>query len=258
MTVPATAPAGTRRRPVPVTLAAGTVLLEVGYPRVHGTGRDALTVATVVTFFLASVSHAAVWRGRRWTIVLVTVTAGTGLLVESVGTRTGVPFGAYTYTATLGPRLLGVPLVIPLAWTMMAYPALLAARRLVAGRWSRALVAGAALAAWDLFLDPQMVAAGHWRWTDVGAALPGIPEVPLTNFLGWTLTAVAMMAGLTALLPAAAPAADDGVPLALYLWTYASSVLANLAFFHRPAVALAGGLGMGLVAVPLAVRLWRR
>jgi putative membrane protein len=32
----------------------------------------------------------------------------------------------------------------------------------------------------------------------------------------------------------------------LYAWTYVSSLLANLAFFGRPAVALAGGLAMGV------------
>ena len=31
---------------------------------------------------------------------------------------TGFPFGAYAYAGALGPTLLGVPLVIPLAWAM--------------------------------------------------------------------------------------------------------------------------------------------
>ena len=48
--------------------------------------------------------------------------------------RTGLPFGDYSYAGTLGPELLDVPLVVPLAWTMMAYPVLLAARRLTRGR----------------------------------------------------------------------------------------------------------------------------
>ena len=58
---------------------------------------------------------------------------------------------------------------------------------------------------------------------------------------------------LDTLLPASPPAADDTVPYALYLWTYASSVLAHAAFFGLPASALWGGLGMGLVAVPLVL-----
>jgi len=45
---------------------------------------------------------------------------------------------------------------------------------------------------------------------------------------------------------------SDRVPLGLYLWTYASSVLAAAVFFHRPGVALVGGLVMG---VPVALLL---
>ena len=46
--------------------------------------------------------------------------------------------------------------------------------------------------------------------------------------------------------------ADDRQPYALFLWTYVSSVLAFAVFFGRPLVALVGGVGMGLVAVPFA------
>lgn len=242
---------------LPWTLGGATVALEIGYPLLRGHPRDLLTVATVVTFFLASTSHALIWRGARWTGLLVAVTAGGGLLIEWVGTRTGLPFGHYAYAGTLGSRLAGVPLVVPLAWTMMAYPALLAARRLTSAPLARPMVAGWALASWDLFLDPQMVAAGHWRWSEVGATLPGVADVPAGNFAGWLLAAVAMMAVLDRVLPRFA-AGDDRMPHALYLWTWASSVLANLAFFGRPAVAAWGGIGMGLVAVPLAVSHLRR
>jgi putative membrane protein len=43
--------------------------------------------------------------------------------------------------------------------------------------------------------------------------------------------------------------------LALYLWTYYSSVLAHAVFLGLPASAGWGALGMGLIAVPLTVRL---
>ncbi len=250
------------RRPAPAlarlpwALGAATVLLEIGYPLVDGRARDLLTVTTVAVFFLASTTHALVWRGARWSALLVAVTAGGGFLVEWVGTRTGRPFGHYSYGGTLGPQLAGVPLVIPLAWTMMAYPALLAARRLTSSAAAGPVVAGWALAAWDLFLDPQMVAAGHWRWSRPGLTLPGIPDVPLSNFAGWLLVAVAMMAALRRWLPDRRPA-DDRLPQALFLWTWASSILASAAFFGRPAVAGWGGAGMGLVAVPLAVAMRR-
>jgi carotene biosynthesis associated membrane protein len=227
-----------------VALAALTVLLQIGYPLVHGQDRDRLTVVTVLVFFLTSAVHAAVTRGAGWALRLVALSAGLGLLAEAVGVHTGFPFGHYAYGRSLGPLLLGVPLVIPLAWAMFAYPSLIVAQRLTHG-WRVAVVGAAALAAWDLFLDPQMVAAHHWVWQQGGPSLNGIP---LTNTAGWLAVGLVLMALLSRLPQREA---DDRVPRGLFLWTYASSVLANAAFFGRPGVALAGGLAMGLVAVPL-------
>jgi putative membrane protein len=193
-----------------------------------------------------------------------------------VGRSTGFPFGDYdytgTYSSTLGPRILGVPLVIPLAWTWMAWPAWLAAGRLVqrpAGRLvqrpapriavagPRIAVAGIGLAAWDLFLDPQMVSEGYWQWAAPAATLPGVPDIPVTNHLGWLATAVALMALLGwAAGPDPVPPPVDAPMYAVYLWTYTSSILAHAVFLGLPVSAAWGAAGMGLVAVPLAVRLW--
>jgi putative membrane protein len=253
-TTVAATPAASVLRRIPVVLAAATVLLQIGYPLVDGTTRDRLTTVTVGVFFLASVSHALVHRGARWAALFVLVTTGFGLLAEAVGTATGVPFGQYDYADSLGPKLLGVPVVIPLAWAMFAYPCLLVGQRLARTAVGAAAVGGAALASWDLFLDPQMVSAGHWQFYDVQASLPGAPGIPLSNYLGWLLVAVVML-GVLQLL--GRRSADDRVPAVLFLWTYASSVLANAAFFGRPVVALVGGIGMGLVAVPYALSLRR-
>jgi uncharacterized membrane protein len=240
---------GTRRSAalLPVGLAAAAVLLQVAYPLLSGAGRDRLTVVTVGVFASASLSHAAVHRGVRWTAAYLAITAGTGLLAEALGTATGVPFGQYEYAGSLGAKLLGVPVVVPLAWAMFAYPCLLVGQRLARGRLGATVVGAWALASWDLFLDPQMVEAGHWRWTDVRVALPTAPDIPVSNYLGWLLVAAGMIGALQ-LLPRRA--ADDRVPAALFLWTYASSVLAFAVFFGRPGVALVGGVAMGLVAVP--------
>ncbi len=242
-------------------LAAITVLAEIAYPLMHGTARSTLTITTVVTFFLASATSALATRGLGWTALFVLITAGGGFLAEAVGVASGLPFGRYAYTGSLGPELAGVPLIIPLAWTMMGYPAFVVAGRLVSGRLvsvriARAVVTGWALASWDLFLDPQMVDAGNWRWAHPHPGLPGVPHVPLTNYAGWLAVAMTMGLLLAYVLPEHRPA-PGGVPVALYLWTYASSVLAHAAFFDLPGSALWGGAAMGLVALPVAWRLIR-
>ncbi|GAA3222281.1 carotenoid biosynthesis protein [Dactylosporangium siamense] len=233
---------------------AALVLVEIAYPLVHGGTRAALTVATVVVGYLLSVGHAWLSRGPRTAAVLILVTTGGGFAVEAAGRATGYPFGDYDYTGSLGPRLLGVPLVIPLAWTWMAWPAWVAAARLTTRPWLRTGVAGLGLAAWDLFLDPQMVGEGHWHWDSPGAALPGVPDIPITNYLGWLVVAWVLAAALTA---TTGNGTDDRPMYALYLWTYGSSVLAHAVFLGLPASAAWGAAGMGLVAVPLAVTLWR-
>jgi putative membrane protein len=226
---------------VPALLAGLTVLLQVAYPLVHGAARDRLTVATVLAFFLASATHALQQRGARWTGRFLLVVVGGGFLVEALGVATGFPFGSYRYGGQLGPSVLDVPVVVPLAWAMFAYPAHAVGLRL----GHRVLATAWGLASWDLFLDPQMTHEGYWRWEDPS---PGLNGIPWTNHLAWLVVALLM----AALLPARR--ADDRVPVVLLLWTWASSVLANLAFFHRPGVALAGGLAMAVVAVPALVR----
>jgi carotene biosynthesis associated membrane protein len=233
-------------------LALATVVLEILYPLVHGHGRDQLTIATVLVFALATVVQLVATRRLPVALAFLVVTAGVGFAVESVGTRTGYPFGSYAYNNSLGARLRDVPLVIPLAWTMMAWPALAAARRLSNKRLGVALVGGWALASWDLFLDPQMVRAGHWSWLH---KTPGLQGIPFTNYAGWLLVSIVLVAIIDRIVPWPG---SDAQPLTLFLWTYGSSVLANLAFFDRPAVAVSGGIGMGVVALPLLVRLVRR
>ena len=98
----------------------------------------------------------------------------------------------YHYTDKLGFKFLGlVPLLIPVAWFMMSYPSFILANRLIrpgknlwTWRLSVAAVGAVIMTAWDLAMDPMMVAGGHWVW-EVNGAYFGIP---LQNYWGWWLT----------------------------------------------------------------------
>jgi putative membrane protein len=233
---------------VPVALAAAAVVLQLAYPLTHGHARNGLTIAIVLVFAGASATHAILTRGPRG-VATVLVTALGGFGVEVLGVHTGFPFGRYTYAATLGPRLWDVPVLLGAAWTMLAWPAALAARRLARTYAVRVAVGAWALAAWDVFLDPQMVSDGHWRWHHPSPHLPGVDAVPLTNYAGWLLVACVISLVLQGIL--AGSGGDDVVPVALYLWTYVGSIVAFVAFLDLRAAALWGALGMGLVALPL-------
>lgn len=250
----------------PLAAAAWAVLgagiaLQIAYPLTDGGARARLTVAIVLVLASAAILAAAVGFGPRWALTSGLVAAGLGFAADVVGTATGYPFGGYEYTGGLGPSLLGVPLVIAPAWAMGALPALLAAARLTAGRgrWALGAAAALGLAAWDVFLDPQMVADGRWRWDHPAPHLPGVPGVPLTNFAGWALVAALIGAALAALPRPPGRPSGPGRRVApgeaQFLWVYASSVLAHAVFLDLPGSALWGAAAMGLVAVPLAVRL---
>ena len=151
----------------------------------HESTRDRLTAAVVVTFAIAAALHAAGCVGVARGLAVIALSVAIGFVAEVVGVHSGIPFGSYRYADTLGPRAAGVPIIVGLAWAMMAWPAAVVARRLGRTRISQVVIGAWALASWDLFLDPQMVAAGHWTWQDPTPHLPGVPTVPLTNLLGW-------------------------------------------------------------------------
>lgn len=236
---------------VPAALAVAAVACQIAYPLVGGAARDRLTVLTVAVFAAASLAHVIVTRGVAAAVAVAAVLGGGGLVVEAIGVATGVPFGDYVYSPRLGPMVAEVPVVIPLAWTMLGWPALVVARRVATTAVGQVLVGTVALASWDLFLDPQMVAEGYWSWGGDGPHLIG--TIPLSNYGGWLLTSAVMMALLVPLARSWAPT-DDRVPVGLYLWTWAGSTLAHLAFLGLPRSGVYGGVAMGLVVMALVRR----
>ncbi|WP_405183181.1 carotenoid biosynthesis protein [Nocardia sp. NBC_01377] len=255
----------TRHR-VPALFAALLVVVQIGYPLTEGAVRDRVTVAVVLLAAAGALSHAAVTRGRRFAAGTLVIVSGVGLLAEAVGTTTGVPFGCYEYAVgRIGPELWSVPLIVPLAWVGGLYPVWV-----VAGMLSRRAVSWIGLTAvgavgWDLFLDPQMVADGQWSWCSSESGLPGLAHIPVTNYLGWFAVGLVMAAllwwwdGVAARTAVPAPMWNDttALPVAVFLWTWLGSILAHAVFLGLPTSAGYGAVGMGLLGVPLLVRLRR-
>lgn len=249
-------------RQVALGFGGAGVAAQVCYPLTAGAQRDLVTVAVVVLLASACVTHAVATRGARWASGLVLITVGGGLLAEYAGTATGIPFGSYVYTTggALGWELGPVPLVIGPAWTFGTYLAWCAAQAVLAEPRrgvATVLVAAWGLASWDLYLDPQMVADGRWSWTGAGPGLPGVPEVPLSNYAGWLLVALALCTGIHRMDRAwGGPRPnDDGLPRALFCWTWLGSALAHATFLDLPASAGYGLTGMGLIGIPVLATL---
>jgi len=204
----------------------------------------------------ATLSVALFSRGRKaWrTVLAVAIVLVLSWAIEAVGSATGVPFGAYSYTDRLQPQVAHVPVLIPAAWMMMLPPAWAVGRRLSGGRSKLAfiLLSGLAFAAWDLFLDPQMVQWELWVWEQPG----GYFGIPWINFGGWFLGA-ALITAVTVVLPvgqmpagtSAARQAGDRSLMLVYALTWILEACGLLVFWGLPGPALGGFVGMGVFAV---------
>ncbi|NQU37472.1 MAG: carotenoid biosynthesis protein [Actinobacteria bacterium] len=240
---------------IPVVGLVATIGLQILWPLSSGQPRITLTIVTVIVFAATSVSHAWVHRGAAWALAYLGITFGFAFGLEAIGTNSGFPFGAYEYGDMLGIRIAEVPLLIPLAWAMTAYPVLLLSRRLAhklgAGRaatYAAVVAIGAfAMTTWDLFLDPQMVSQGYWVWADPVPSLPGIDGIPAGNYAGWLLGSAVLMFLLNTLPNRPT---TEAVPAALWTWTWVGGIISNAFFFGRPSVALVGGLAMAVVTIP--------
>jgi uncharacterized membrane protein len=223
----------------------------------RGTARKVLSSVVVSGLFATTVAHAV----RRWgaprALGAASMTAVATGVVERIGTQTGLPFGRYGYTAALKPQIAHVPVIVPLAWFAMGLPAREAAHAALGSRStapSRIVLGSAAMTAWDLFLDPQMVGEGYWTWARRGV----YRGIPLSNFIGWFLTGLGIMALFEVVLPPPESSDGDGRLVGEYGYMAAMQTLGFARYFRDPVVAIVGGAGMLPVAATAAVNLARR
>jgi uncharacterized membrane protein len=194
-----------------------------------------ITPLVTLTGFTFALLHAGQREGWGRAVRLLGLVFIISLLFESVGVATGWVYGPYHYTDQLGPKFLSlVPYLIPVAWFMMSYPSFVIADWLVPSAWKRwqrvlcvAAVGGLVMTAWDLIMDPFMVAGGNWVW-DVKGAYFGIP---LQNYWGWWLTIFSTFA--------------------LYLWFFGKGAKPAQAGFDRLALVSYLVTALGIVAVSL-------
>ena len=171
-------------------------------PEAAGTYGLALHVFPIGHVWLAFAvvgAYLSMRTGPRWLpsfVLLYALSLGSELL----GTGYGIPFGAYHYSAMLGPEWLGrVPILIPLSWFSMSVAAFGIApagnRSGPVGMVTRIGFTSLLLLVWDLSLDPAMShATSYWVW---GATGPYY-GMPWSNLIGWYVTGVVLAAALWA------------------------------------------------------------
>ena len=138
--------------------------------------------------------------GFRNALIFLLITSTVGFLAEVLGTNSGFPFGKYYYTDFLGEKVLGVPVVVPLVWFVIAYVAFSIARTSFGGANTGkvplvqlALLSAFGAVAWDFMIDPMFSSYGYWVWTGQFVQLPELNGIPLTNFVGWFVLVALMV-----------------------------------------------------------------
>ncbi|MFQ3670169.1 MAG: carotenoid biosynthesis protein [Verrucomicrobiia bacterium] len=142
-----------------------------------GWGDFIFIVLGTLNIYLAATLRLGLTRTRLCALIILPASA----LLEGVGTITGIPFGAYTYTDNFGPRLFGIlPCAIPLAWFIIVVGAgLIFTQYFPLASHSRiALFVALFAVAFDFILEPFAYGVRHyWHW-EIGG-------VPLANYLTW-------------------------------------------------------------------------
>jgi putative membrane protein len=220
-------------------------------------------IGFTLVFTAFSVLHAGSTLGWRRAIAFLVICAVVSWAFEAVGIATGLVYGPYHYSAQLGAKLGGVPVIIPLAWFMMVYASWVVAQILLqdaVGLMSllttaaRVIIAAMAMTAWDTVMDPGKARAGVWTWEQGGAYF----GVPLHNFVGWIATTVTVYS-IAELFFRRMPPANKVVANALYaglpVLAYSFVAIDNILRPSLPALQVVAFFGMGFIALLALFRL---
>ena len=186
----------------------------------------------------------------RRTAVAIGVLAAYAYGIEYVGITTAWPYGAFHYGVALGPMLGGIPLGLPIFFIPLVMNAYLLWVVLLGDRVDdrrvRVATIFATVMAMDLVLDPGAVGLGFWTYAAGGPYY----DVPVSNFMGWLLSAAVAIVLLDwgfdhrrlAVRLRACPFILDDLVSFVILWGGI-----NLYFGHVVPVVIAVGLTVALV-----------
>lgn len=154
-------------------------------------------ILTMLVGFAFMLLHGSKALGLRNIIAFVVITWICSFSAEALGVATGYVFGQYYYTDHLGPKLLGVPLIIQVAYASMGYASFMTARLILGITKAQksslcflTLIGALLMVGWDVCMDPyQSTVAGDWVWMQGGPYF----GIGIHNFIGWFITVLLFM-----------------------------------------------------------------
>tara|TARA_Y100001933_G_scaffold71799_1_gene73389 strand:+ start:2229 stop:2873 length:645 start_codon:yes stop_codon:yes gene_type:complete len=115
-------------------------------------------------------------------VVFMAIAFVVGFGAEAIGVNTGYLFGDYSYGTNLGPKFLGVSLVIGINWGVLALASASLVKRFVSSLGLKIILSSLLMLSVDLLMEPVAIKSGFWSW--------GGYDVPLYNYVCWFLVAV--------------------------------------------------------------------
>lgn len=100
-----------------------------------------------------------------------------GFAAEVIGVQTGLLFGEYTYGTVLGPKVLGVPLMIGVNWFLLVYVTGSLVAKYIGNDFIAAGLAAFIMVLLDIIIEPVAISLEFWTWHS--------EEIPLSNYIGW-------------------------------------------------------------------------
>ena len=107
-----------------------------------------------------------------------------GILVESIGTNTGILFGDYKYGVTLGAKVFGVSLIIGVNWATMVVCSSTLVHRLKLKLIWRSVLAAVLMTSLDFLIEPVAIKLNFWSWAG--------GEIPIYNYICWFVISLPM------------------------------------------------------------------
>ena len=131
------------------------------------------------------------WRGA---MMFAGAAFAIALAIENLSVATGVPFGFFSHSDEFGAKIGAVPVVVALGYFLYGFPAFMLARLVVgaiARGWMTPVIAAFIVTGFELTHDPVGASLeGFWQFNSPS----GLNGVPLSNFVGWLITAGAIFA----------------------------------------------------------------
>ncbi len=168
---------------------AATIVASLFPQSPSGGAAAGIQFLALLGFVLVHASLAGGWRGASAFVAILGVAS---FVLEAISIATGVPFGFFHHN-TAGPRLLDVPMAVPIGYAVFGWPAWAQTMTLMRslGATGRTTLLGAPV------IGTFLLAGYDYPWDPIGATVlkvhgfrdpSGLFGVPLSNFLGWLVT----------------------------------------------------------------------